>query len=351
MNEVGDMTEEDFLVFKGGLKGAMKRKVESHRGLCTLIKQEKYTLLSEYLGVKHKIHVKCSNNHDYWVVAASFKRGARCTSCTGRSTEFAKENFLRNLNAEGYSLVSEFKKVSSKVQVSCPNNHTYTIFPTKFNLGGRCAECQGKTQASAEKRFLSILNERGYCVAGYKDSKTKVLLSCYYGHSWSTSPHNLTDCPRCYPNLGRYSWKSINSTLPSVNKVEGVYLIKIKHKVKDETFYKIGMDCLKSKNTTRHGRNVGNYTISLSFKGFYPLYEAFTLEQSLLSYVSSLGCTYTPKERLTTKGNGECFTLDGLYVDEGLYRQHFENIAKGYNGGDVLYNPVIINKIKEILYD
>ena len=166
-----------------------------------LVEHEGYELLSKYINSYIKVKIRCDKGHEYNVTPNSFKNGSRCPKCPSKYTIQAKKQFKELVDQEGYELLSDYKNTITKVKLKCPEGHEYSVKPIKFKSGRRCPKCSGKCSEYAKEQFIQTLDQEGYeLLSGYIDMKTKVVLLCSNGHIVTSRPDHFkrgVRCPKC----------------------------------------------------------------------------------------------------------------------------------------------------------
>ena len=174
-----------------------------------LVESIGYELIEEYKGARTKVKIRCDKGHKYSVFPYNFKSGKRCPKCPIIQ---AKEQFIELLVKEGYELISEYKNVTTKVKLRCPEGHEYSsTTPSNFKSGRRCPVCAGQCPIQAEKEFKELLTKEGYELLGeYKGALKKVKIRCNNGHEYSsTTPNSFKKGHRCPVCAGHISQKEI----------------------------------------------------------------------------------------------------------------------------------------------
>ena len=111
-----------------------------------------------------------------------------------------KEIFFK----EGYTLISnEYKNNKQKLEVLCPEGHTWFIRLDVFITGNRCLDCSGKKRNSYEYVKRKIEEIKGYKLLSveYKNARTKLKIMCDKGHTfymaYGNFQHLKQRCPTC----------------------------------------------------------------------------------------------------------------------------------------------------------
>ena len=213
--------------FKSGTRcpvcpGRYSKKVKKE--FIQILESEGYELLSEYKGVMKKVKIRCDKGHEYSVAPNSFKQGHRCPKCLNRCSIQAKEQFLELLHEEGYTLSSEYKNVMKKVEIRCDNGHEYSVAPNSFKQGYRCPKCAGLCPIQSKKEFLELLYEEGYTLLSeYKNVATKVKIKCDKGHEYKVKPNNFKNGKRCPHCAGSTGQRLLQSMLKSYDLCKVIY--------------------------------------------------------------------------------------------------------------------------------
>ncbi len=144
-------------------------RLKNKENILSMFYDSGYELLSEYISSDKKVKVKCPQNHVYMVLPYNFKQGCRCPKCSKRCPIQSEIDFVKSINDGGYELLSEYKKVSSKVDVKCSKGHLWTVTPNKFKNGNRCPHCKGST---GQRQLQDILSDYVSQEVIYNDRKT-----------------------------------------------------------------------------------------------------------------------------------------------------------------------------------
>jgi hypothetical protein len=208
--------------------GNMKKTIEEVKGI---FESRKYELLStEYKNVSTKLKVSCPEGHETFIVLDSFNNGHGCAICAGNAKptiQYVKEYFEK----EGYTLLStKYVNSRSKLKYRCPEGHEGTINFMCFKQGIRCPKCSSNAKKSLghiQKEF----GKEGYALLSteYKNAHVKLEYICPEGHLGSMCYNNFQQgyrCPLCYS--GRVS-KISQVWLDSLNipGLEREYSIRI----------------------------------------------------------------------------------------------------------------------------
>ena len=191
----------DWSLYKGS---DTERSKKAYIGFVKLLDKEGYILLGEYKGTMNKVKVECNKKHIYEVTPSNFKQGSRCPICSGKCSKTAKENFIKQVEDEGYKLVGEYKSALTKVEIQCNEGHKYFVIPSKFKIGRRCPICAGQHLETAKLEFIKQVESENYKLLGeYINNRTKVEIQCDKGHRYFVIPSSFKQgyrCPICSGN-------------------------------------------------------------------------------------------------------------------------------------------------------
>ena len=151
--------------------------------------EEGYILLDEYTKATTKMRYICPKGHEHSIDWHHFKNGRRCPYC---ATEKSKVNFNKIKKAfkdRGYTLLEEeYINSQTPMEYICPNGHKHTISWNSFNSGKGCPECWGHTKLSLkyiEEEFKKV----GWTLltTEYVNTKQRLEYICDKGHKYTIS--------------------------------------------------------------------------------------------------------------------------------------------------------------------
>jgi predicted transcriptional regulator len=104
------------------------------------------TLEDEYENVRQKLHTKCPNGHDYYVMFYAFKNGNRCKCELSKKTRTSYDELKQKFDERNYKLLTKkedyYKDNNMKiVKVKCDKGHVIDINRYNFINGHGCGEC------------------------------------------------------------------------------------------------------------------------------------------------------------------------------------------------------------------
>lgn len=169
---------------------------------------DEYEVLGEYVNSRTKIefkHVRC--NYEFEMAPSNFVQGNRCPKCA-KLVRYTKQSFsekVKELVGEEYFVLGEF--VNSYTKISMIHNvckTEFSIIPSSFIQGHRCAKCAGVSKYSTEsfKNKVCELVGEDYVVLGdYVNNKTKIrMLHTSCGYEFEIKPNHFVSgsrCPKC----------------------------------------------------------------------------------------------------------------------------------------------------------
>lgn len=224
------------------MMGIFKTK-HSYEFVKKSIEGKGYTLLSkEYVNAKTKLEVKCSENHIFFMKLNDIQQGHGCPECAGNRK--LTYDFVREfVHGEGHTLMSkEYVNNHTKLEILCPNKHTFEMSFNCFRRGQRCPECYGNKRHSYEY-VKDFVEKEGYFLVSkeYKNAFAKIELRCPKGHLWITTfgrfKNGGSRCPECNGGI-RLKYGDVNSFIEK----EGYTLLS---NVYNNTFDKIEVKCPK----------------------------------------------------------------------------------------------------------
>ena len=203
----------------------VKETIESNKG---------YRLLSkEYKQTHNKIKIQCPEFHIFWTTFNSFYWGTRCPQCAKKrngATQRLSYDYVKEYieSFDDIKLLSEeYKNSTTKLEIKCPNDHTYWMSWSNFRKGHRCPLCYRQQESSkSEKEIVGFLKQR----------ISDIVCNC-----WSVIVNPNTNC-----NMELDIW------LPKMNKAiefNGVYwhsteVVKKRDRIKKEQCSELGINLL-----------------------------------------------------------------------------------------------------------
>lgn len=168
-------------------------------------------LEEEYLANNIKMKMICKNGHTSY---KSLKNLQDCPTCNTCKQEKKRLNiyldFKEHLEKEGYKINSPLKELltkKTKMNITCPNGHSYDVSYEKFvQQNRRCGKCCNN-QKFDDEEVKNILNKYGFEWLGgvYKNTSSKLTVGCENGHIYNTSLATVQrygHCKYCYGYKG-----------------------------------------------------------------------------------------------------------------------------------------------------
>ena len=173
------------------------------------IEQNGYSLLStSYKNSNSLLTVQCPNNHTYKVRFNDFKQKSRCPICYGNK-KLDYDHVKNFIEQNGHSLLSHsYKNSRSFLKIKCPNNHTYNIRYYSFQQGTRCPVC-AKNNLRHDFSFIkNFIENENYTLLSdsYKNNYTKLEVKCPNDHTYKVTFNNFSAgcrCPFCSNNISK----------------------------------------------------------------------------------------------------------------------------------------------------
>ncbi len=159
-----------------------------------------YRLVSkEYKNNGTKLELVCPEGHSFEMNYHCFHGGYRCPVCAGNK-KYSYNQVKEYINIFGYQLVSkEYKNANTKMEMVCPVGHSFEMTYSHFqNRQRRCPECFGNKKLSYGKIKIYI-EGFGYKLVSkeYKNVKTKLKMICPEGHNFEMKYNNFQQGQRC----------------------------------------------------------------------------------------------------------------------------------------------------------
>lgn len=218
------------------------------------IENYNFILLSiKYNNSKEKLKIKCPKGHEFKMNWDHFKRGQRCSKCSGikkLTYEFVKNKF----NIEGYKLLSKtYKNNFTKLDVLCPNNHKIKLCYHDFDSGNRCQLCYGNKRYTHEE-VKNIFKKYGYKLLSKKYGNNKSILSlkCPKGHKIKMKLNHFLNserCGICYKENNRgenhHSYKNYTKEELKEFKNYRMRVMQLSNQIFNKYYYQINPNKLK----------------------------------------------------------------------------------------------------------
>ncbi len=101
-----------------------------------------YVVTERYVNDNTKARAVCSQGHEIDLLPVTFvNKGTGCTVCAGQCSATARRKFASSADRRGYEILSEYVGARRKVRMRCPARHEFRTTPSSFTSGTRCGEC------------------------------------------------------------------------------------------------------------------------------------------------------------------------------------------------------------------
>ena len=133
----------------------VKRKIEG----------EGYTVVSNEKEYKYgNLEVICPHNHKYKTSWRNWRSGIRCKECyilrRGEGRRLNIEYIKHSMEKEGYKLCSsDYINNKTKVDITCPKGHKYSVVWNNWQQGCRCPKCVRTNRSKAEQQIFNWVKD------------------------------------------------------------------------------------------------------------------------------------------------------------------------------------------------
>lgn len=137
----------------------MSRK-HTYEYVKNIIEDKDYKLLStEYVNNYTKLEIQCPEGHTFEMRYNDFQKGQRCPDCCG-TKRLTYSYVKQNIENEGYSLLStKYINNNIKLKIQCPEGHIFRMKYHSFQSGKRCPICAAQQKSSkAEKDIVQYVS-------------------------------------------------------------------------------------------------------------------------------------------------------------------------------------------------
>lgn len=157
-----------------------------------------YQIISGYVNAHTKTKLICPNGHSFEIAPTNFKRGHGCAICAHVSFDDSKNSFLEKAKELNYTVIGKYIKNNISIEVICNNGHQVSVRPDHFKAGHHCKKCSGMCPEQAEDELKDLAKSRGYQIVGsYTNSHNKIDMICPNGHSFIISPTHFKSGQEC----------------------------------------------------------------------------------------------------------------------------------------------------------
>jgi len=164
-----------------------------------IIQELGYKLISKH---KNKYTICCSKNHIFTLTTSELRRGYKCPECSRRLKSY--DHIVKYINSFGFEVLnkSEIHK-NDKITLKCKHNHIFELNFASFRRSDKkCPICKKEIRQKQDfLRAKKYIESYGYKLLSdeieHKNSNTKLLLECTFGHRYKTSFTNFKSGHRC----------------------------------------------------------------------------------------------------------------------------------------------------------
>jgi DNA-directed RNA polymerase subunit RPC12/RpoP len=199
-------------------------RIVTHEQVEQAFEKEGYKLLSEYKRNTTKLKFICPEGHEHSITWADFRSGCRCAYCAGKIVDL--EEVKAVFETAGYTLLNSYERADKKLKYICPNGHQHEITWNSFKAGNRCAYCAGKI-LTHEQVELAFTMEGYQLLDRYVNSNTKMQYICPEGHQhsiiWDAFKQGVR-CPYCAGMKPSEEQRKINRIKYGIARLIQIYL-------------------------------------------------------------------------------------------------------------------------------
>lgn len=281
-----------------------------------------------YNGARNKVKIICPIHGEFTQAASAHSHGKGCPKCsyeaTGTRCRNSLENFItkaRKSHGDTYDYSKvEYLNGHAKVLITCKTHGDFLQKPNHHCDGVGCPSCGKETTSHklmmGKEDFIDRAvkvhgNLYSYSKVKYKNSATKLIVTCKIHGDWSTTPANHligSGCPAC----------GMKQTGFDDNKISNLYILT----ADDRT--KVG---ITNRSVDKRLREIkSDSQIGFEILKVYPKLEGGlcrSIENKILKLLSS---QYPSITGIFT-GSTECF----IGVNNAWLLNTIEEIIKEYN--------------------
>jgi hypothetical protein len=287
---------------------------------------------SVYIDMNTPIEIICSKHGSFYQLPRRHLLGRGCNIHNQCDSSLTLEEFIKRAtevhgDIYDYSNTS-FSHNTRKVKIGCFIHGEFEQLASSHLSGHGCMLCGWKTSNTSEFIEQSRLvhgDIYDYSNAEYKGNTVKVKIGCSIHGEFEQIPKNHKrggGCPKCVEHGCSYSLDYFKKN-PEYKAIPGrVYVVKLFKG--NETFIKIGMT--KHSIRRRFAGNTVPYNLQVITELELPLYDAFRLEQRMLSHFGDR--QYYPEEYFG--GWTECIDYSDAIREEiiGKFDSYKANVIK-----------------------
>ena len=192
-------------------KKLRNKKAFTYHHVKEIVENRGYVLLSNtYINANSKLKILCQCGNIFYPLFGNFNNSkSGCPKCATKriknKLKTKDKEIHKELQKYGYSWISgKYTNANTKINICCPNGHTYNIQFASFKSGYRCPICAGNYK-KPEKEIKKIIENRNYkWISGrYKNISSELTFECPEGHNYTTKLSTFLEgcqCPICMGN-------------------------------------------------------------------------------------------------------------------------------------------------------
>lgn len=230
---------------------------------------ENVMLLGDYKTSKTKTLFRCKIcGHEWETTPDGFIRKTKdCRKCKINRLKLkitkTHADFIAELNNVNASIVCLEKYINAKTPIlfKCSiDNHEWYSTPNNILRFHGCPKCTHYIKPTNDEFIDRVYNTHGntvICLETYIDSVTKLKFECLLGHTWYSTPTNITNgnsCPVCNTSKGEKRVLEVLNTYGINNEPQKSFidLLGLKGKPLIYDFYLLDYDILLEYQGIQH---------------------------------------------------------------------------------------------------
>lgn len=197
----------------------------------SIIHNNKYEYLDQYINSNTKIEIICSIHGKFTQRPYSHLSGCGCPKCAEnlRAKLFSKshDEFIikaKIIHNNKYNYIGIYKNAYTKLNIECPIHSVFSQSPDKHLSGNGCPQCAGRVRKTKEE-FVSeanlVHNNLYYYPGNYINARTDIAIECKKHGIFYQVPDvhlNGCGCPTCSYNSSKPEMRWLDSlNIPNDN--------------------------------------------------------------------------------------------------------------------------------------
>jgi len=164
-------------------------------------------LSSTYTNNSTKLEFICEKKHKWFAAPEKIKSGSWCPKCSGNQK--LTINIMKDIASSrgGECKSKKYINGKSKLLWRCKEDHEWWAIPDSIRRGSWCQICHGNYQHNLEMMKEIAKIRGGKCISNsYVNNSTDLLWECSDGHQFKATPNRVRSsgrwCPTCSSSLG-----------------------------------------------------------------------------------------------------------------------------------------------------